>query len=80
LEIFPASLPIGVLAPDEGEALIVFKDDGLGLWIAKVEAESHGGTIDVRSDEGKGLGVYITLPAIKEEDNAGSAARPFLES
>jgi signal transduction histidine kinase len=85
----PGSLNITVALLAEGEAFIVFKDDGLGLsaeettrileqnyqgknardgnglglWIAKVEVESHGGTIDVRSGEGKGMGVYITLPA-----------------
>jgi signal transduction histidine kinase len=37
--------------------------DGLGLWIAKTEIESHGGSIEAKSDEGKGMGVYITLPA-----------------
>jgi signal transduction histidine kinase len=28
-----------------------------------VEVESHGGSIAARSDEGKGMGIYITLPA-----------------
>jgi signal transduction histidine kinase len=40
--------------------------DGLGLWIAKVEVESHGGSIDVKSGEGKGTGIYITLPAAEK--------------
>ncbi|MDR1246637.1 MAG: HAMP domain-containing histidine kinase [Clostridiales Family XIII bacterium] len=73
----------------EGEALIVFKDDGpgvsaedatrifernyqgtnarggdgLGLWIAKAEVESHGGSIEAKTGDGKGMGIYITLPA-----------------
>jgi signal transduction histidine kinase len=83
------SLNITVALLAEGEALIVFKDDGpgvsaedaprifernyqganarggdgLGLWIAKVEVESHGGRIEAKTGDGKGMGIYITLPA-----------------
>jgi signal transduction histidine kinase len=97
----PGSLNITAALPTEGEALIVFKDDGLGLpaeeaahvfernyqgenahdgnglglWIAKAEVESHGGTIAVKSEAGKGLGVYITLPAAPAADAVCEAAQ-----
>ncbi len=37
---------------------------GLGLAIAKELVEIHGGKIDIRSKEGKGTSVIITLPMI----------------
>jgi signal transduction histidine kinase len=43
-----------------------------------VEVESHGGTIDARSGEGKGMGVYITLPAIEKADETLPNALPNL--
>jgi signal transduction histidine kinase len=88
----PGILNITAALIADGEALIVFKDDGpgvsdedaprifernyrganardgdgLGLWIAKTEIESHGGSIVAKSGEGKGMGVYITLPGFKK--------------
>jgi signal transduction histidine kinase len=85
----PGILNITVALIADGEALIVFKDDGpgvseedahrvfernyqganalggdgLGLWIAKTEVESHGGSVVAKSGEGNGMGVYITLSA-----------------
>ena len=38
------------------------KGMGLGLSIAKIVVEKHGGTIDVRSETGKGATVIIRLP------------------
>jgi signal transduction histidine kinase len=35
---------------------------GLGLTIAKRNAELNGGTVDVRSERGRGTTVTITLP------------------
>ena len=37
--------------------------NGLGLAQAKAIVESYGGTIYAKSTEGKGMGIYIQLPA-----------------
>ena len=37
---------------------------GLGTVIAKQLIEAHGGTLDVKSSEGKGTSFYITMPPI----------------
>lgn len=37
---------------------------GLGLMIVKAVVDSHGGTIDVRSAEGRGTAVIVSLPAV----------------
>jgi signal transduction histidine kinase len=33
------------------------------MYIVKTEIEGHGGRVTVKSEPGKGMGVYITLPA-----------------
>lgn len=35
---------------------------GLGLYIVQQVARAHGGTVDVRSDEGQGTHFFVTLP------------------
>lgn len=40
---------------------------GLGLSICRIIAESHGGTIRLESNEGKGTKVVITLPVMQPE-------------
>jgi PAS domain S-box-containing protein len=37
---------------------------GLGLWIARVIVEAHGGTIGVESRAGEGASFFVTLPLI----------------
>lgn len=45
------------------------KNAGLGLYIAKSIIESHGGSIDVKSQEGEGTLVEVLLPVFIEEGN-----------
>ena len=35
---------------------------GLGLWIARVIVEAHGGTIGVESQVGQGASFFVDLP------------------
>ncbi len=35
---------------------------GMGLFLAKSSVTAHGGSISAKSDIGKGMGIYITLP------------------
>jgi signal transduction histidine kinase len=35
---------------------------GLGLYITKMLVEAHGGTIGVKSEEGKGCRFFFSLP------------------
>lgn len=35
---------------------------GIGLYISKAIVESHGGTVSVRSEEGRGSTFIVTLP------------------
>ncbi|GAB3804426.1 sensor histidine kinase [Virgibacillus kimchii] len=41
---------------------------GLGLTIAKEIVESHGGTIEIRSDLGKGTSVIISLRRVSQDE------------
>jgi len=47
---------------------------GLGLPISKETIETHGGTINVESEQGKGTRIYFDLPLYKEENNGGGTA------
>jgi signal transduction histidine kinase len=41
-------------------------DTGLGLSLCKTIAESHGGAISIRSAQGAGTEVTVTLPVFHE--------------
>jgi PAS domain S-box-containing protein len=45
---------------------------GIGLGLASVYGiiKNHGGSVDVRSEKGKGTSFYIYLPAINGQDNS----------
>jgi signal transduction histidine kinase len=52
---------------------------GLGLSIVRSVAEAHGGALELRSREGGGLDVTVTLPAVsaaRAEPGARPAPRP----
>lgn len=46
---------------------------GLGLYIVKMIADAHGGTVRVESDESIGTTFIVTFPAEREESDASSA-------
>jgi signal transduction histidine kinase len=41
---------------------------GLGLWITKLIAEAHGGTVDVSSQPGEGASFRVELPMARVEN------------
>jgi signal transduction histidine kinase len=41
---------------------------GLGLTLVRSLAELHGGSVYIRSEEGRGTRVYVTLPELPESD------------
>jgi two-component system sensor histidine kinase VicK len=41
---------------------------GLGLTLVRSLAELHGGSVYIRSEEGRGTRVYVTLPELPETD------------
>jgi two-component system sensor histidine kinase VicK len=41
---------------------------GLGLTLVRSLAELHGGSVYIRSEEGRGTQVYVTLPELPETD------------
>ncbi|MBI2854677.1 MAG: HAMP domain-containing histidine kinase [Chloroflexi bacterium] len=51
---------------------------GLGLYVVKTIAQKYGGTVDVKSEQGKGTTFYISLPIadyVAKEDAAGVQER-----
>ena len=46
---------------------------GIGLYQCKKIIEAHGGTIQLRSEEGKGTQVQIALPLVASSGNGGAA-------
>jgi PAS domain S-box-containing protein len=45
---------------------------GLGLWVCRQIAQSHGGTIRVRSRLGQGTMFAVTLPTAAQSESAGA--------
>jgi PAS domain S-box-containing protein len=53
---------------------LAVQGSGLGLVIAKTIVEEHGGTIDLRSAEGQGTTVTMTIPATRAPASAQDVA------
>ena len=49
---------------------------GLGLTIAKALAEAHGGSLDVRSELGRGTTATLTLPRVPEVEGPSDGMPP----
>ncbi len=41
---------------------------GMGLFLAKSSVTAHGGSISAKSEYGKGMGIYITLPVSRASE------------
>ena len=50
---------------------------GLGLTIAKALAEAHGGSLDVRSELGRGTTATLTLPRVPEVEGPSDGMPPL---
>ena len=48
---------------ENGCAIFTIADTGLGLAICRAIADAHGGTLEVRSEEGRGSTVTLRIPA-----------------
>jgi signal transduction histidine kinase len=61
---FPLPIPARALLQRTSKA----KGFGFGLSIAKMVIDSHGGTIEVRSEPGKGATIIMRLRLYMEKD------------